>query len=224
MSPFPLIVPDTLKLLEQLTSSACLIRNEHYQLVWCNEAYERLSGETLEEMQGSSLHDYLPTDSADEREATYAEALRTQSILRVIQFGADERMLSVMIPIDSKAFGYRGVLTILQHATNIGKLISDDYDIVLRTPCMIDLAQLSTSELRVLYHISLGKVTRDIAITLERATRTIENQIASIHSKLKTNSRAELVKYVVDRGIHGFSEEEWELIIKAERDLKPMNS
>jgi DNA-binding NarL/FixJ family response regulator len=224
MGSYPSITPDSLELLEQLSSSACLMRDEQFKLVWCNEAYERMSNETLEEMLGTRMHDYLPKDCADERVACYIKALETDQLLRVIQLGADERLTCILIPINAEAFGHRGVINIIQQAPTAGTLKSNEYDIVLRTPCMTSLGQLSTSELRVLYHIALGKSTKEIADKLERSGRTIENQIASMHNKVGTGSRAQLVKYAVDRGIHGFSEEEWEFIIMAERDLKPAGS
>ena len=71
----------------------------------------------------------------------------------------------------------------------------------------------STAEMRVMYYIARGLSTREIASELHRSERTIENHIGSIHAKLNTSSRAQLVKYAVDRGIHGFPVEHWECII-----------
>ena len=150
MATYPAITPETLTLLEQLSSSACVLRNEEFRLVWCNKAYERMSFETLDEMRGNRMHDYLPKEAADEREACYIQALNSDRMLRVIQLGADERLICIMIPIDAEAFGFKGVVNILQQAPNSGTLRSDDYDIVLRTPCMDSLGMLTTSELRVL--------------------------------------------------------------------------
>ncbi|HEX2359328.1 MAG TPA: response regulator transcription factor [Solirubrobacterales bacterium] len=60
---------------------------------------------------------------------------------------------------------------------------------------------LSDRELEVLKLIALGHTNNEIAKTLFLSVRTVESHRAHIQQKLNLNSRSELVRYALDRGL-----------------------
>ena len=85
---------------------------------------------------------------------------------------------------------------------------------------MLRLTVLSFRELEVLHWVALGLSTGEIAERLCRANKTVEHHINSIHGKLSTHSRAQLVRFASERGIQAFSESEWASIVEGERSLR----
>lgn len=209
----PTIKPECLQLLDTFEISACVLRNEQFVLIWCNDAYARLCKKDKLELIGSRMSDFISEECAAERELAFQKTLDNNQMLTVMQFGSDERQLCSFFPIDEEEFGHRGVLAMIQPAPTNGALQPRSIDMLLQTSCLDDMAVLSTAEMRVMYHIARGLSTKEIASELHRSERTIENHIGSIHAKLNTSSRAQLVKYAVDRGIHGFPVDHWEYII-----------
>ncbi len=213
MLSVPLIKQECLQLLESFEISACVLRDEHFTLLWCNEAYARLCKKSKQELVGTRLSDLVSDECAAEREHAMQKVLDSNQMLTAIQFGSGERQLCAFFPIDEQEFGHRGTLAMIQPTPSSEALQPRNIDMLLQTPCLSNLSNLSTAEMRVLHHIARGLSTKDIANELHRSERTIENHIGSIHNKLNTNSRAQLVKYAVDRGLHGFPADHWEHII-----------
>jgi two-component system, NarL family, response regulator NreC len=60
---------------------------------------------------------------------------------------------------------------------------------------------LSARELQILHLVALGNTNTDIAQQLFLSVRTIETHRAHIQQKLLLDSRAELVRYAIDRGL-----------------------
>ncbi len=60
---------------------------------------------------------------------------------------------------------------------------------------------LTEREVEVLRRIALGHTNREIADQLYLSVRTVETHRQHIQQKLRVNSRAELVRYAVDRGL-----------------------
>ena len=60
---------------------------------------------------------------------------------------------------------------------------------------------LSARELEVLKLIALGHTNGEIAQTLYLSVRTVESHRAHIQQKLRLSSRAELVRYALERGL-----------------------
>ncbi len=209
-----------LPLLDSLQGIACVVRDERLRVVWCNEAYARLSGRGVEELQGSVMTDALPKAAADERGEVLLRVLRSGAPESYYQFGADKRLLCQVFPFDHDAFGHPAVLAMVQEAP-VGSALCSDADLpVLATPCLDQLRALSPSELRALYHIAHGLSTADIAERLCRATKTVEKHIESIHRKLGTSSRASIVRLATERGLQAFTPEQWERIIEGSRQVR----
>jgi two-component system response regulator NreC len=62
---------------------------------------------------------------------------------------------------------------------------------------------LTARELEVLRLIALGHTSVEIARALQLSPRTVETHRARIHRKLGLRTRAELVRYAMDRGLMG---------------------
>jgi DNA-binding NarL/FixJ family response regulator len=226
-SPLPVpgpdtpIVPAVLPILEQLTAVASVARDESLRLVWCNRAYAEFSRRTVQELIGTRMEDYIPKAAADERARPALKVMQSGRAMSYYQFGADQRLLCSVFPLDESAFGHKGVLVVIQPAPPTGALDAVHTDIpVIGTPCLDDFAALTPAELRVLYHLAAGKATAEIGDHLHRAAKTVEKQIESIHRKLGTKSRAELVRQASESGLQGFDEQAWEQIIEGARRMK----
>jgi DNA-binding CsgD family transcriptional regulator len=84
---------------------------------------------------------------------------------------------------------------------------------LLATPLLSRLKVLSPRELDVLHFVASGRSTAEAAGELERSAKTVDKHIESIHKKLETSSRAELVMFAAERGLHLFTREEWGRIV-----------
>jgi DNA-binding CsgD family transcriptional regulator len=165
-------------------------------------------------MIGTTLADILPAPAAKEREALLQNVLDTGTPCSLVQFGNDKRLLCRVLPIDEDAFGYRGVLCLLTEGPLIGMNDgTDERSTLVRTPYLDDLAALTKAELRTLYDIACGRANQDIADRQYRSVRTIENHVESIHKKLGTPTRSALVRLATERGVQGFTAEEWNEIV-----------
>lgn len=217
----PQVGMDALKLLDFLIAVPCVVRDEDLVVRWCNEAYANLSKRSKCDMLGTKMEDFISAKAAAERADTLRKVLEGGNVSRYYQFGADQRLLCTLIPIDPGSFGYRGVLTMVQPETGIGYCGDACEQIpVLGTPCLDALGALSPAELRVLLHLGKGRTTAEIAAHLSRSAKTIEKQIESVHRKLGTGSRAELVRLAVERGLQAFGDDEWEQIIEGSKAVK----
>ena len=219
------VVADSLALLEYLVAVPCVVRDQDLVLRWCNDAYARLSQRSKQELLGTKIEAFIPAKAAAERSEAMLQVLETGQSVRYYQFGADQRLLCTLLPIDADSFGYRGVLIMVQRETGMaGSDHSCDGIPVLRTPCLDKLDVLSPAELRVLLHLGRGRTTAEIGEHLSRSAKTVEKQIESVHRKLGTSSRAELVKLAVERGLQAFSDDDWEQIIEGARSIRRSGS
>ena len=220
LPPGRAITRDSLWLLGSLTGVACVIRDESLRVVWCNDAYARLCDRPVSDLLGTTMEDFLPRAAAEERGAVFTRVIRTGAPESYYQFGADKRLLCSVLPCDRDAFGGPAALAMVQEAPVGSALVSDAALPVLATPCLDQLAGLSPSELRALYHIAKGLSTAEIAQRLCRATKTVEKHIESLHRKLRTSSRAEIVRLATERGLQSFEESQWEAIIEGAKAVK----
>jgi len=62
---------------------------------------------------------------------------------------------------------------------------------------------LTSREIEILRLIALGHTSSEIADTLNLSRRTVESHREHIHHKLATRTRAELVRYALDRHLIG---------------------
>jgi DNA-binding CsgD family transcriptional regulator len=220
----PKITPETLEFLEWHMGTGWVLRDEHFVAIWCNNTYARFGGFPREKIIGTRLSDFIGEQAAKDREHAYAVAINEHRPVSNIQFNGDDRMLSTVFPIDEESFGHKGVLCMIQETPKTYPIELDDVDTIIQSPVFTKLASLSTAELRVLYYLANGNTTQEISERLFRSTKTIENQISSIHKKIGTATRGELVKFASGRGIEKYTPDEWESIITAPSSIFPSHS
>jgi DNA-binding CsgD family transcriptional regulator len=175
---------------------------------------------TREELIGSPLHGKMPAPGAEERERVLREVMQRGEVRHVYQaaFGG-QRVLCTLIPLDADDFGHAGVMSLLRfdptgHVAGAG---------VLATPRIFGnsrFAALTRRELEVLHPISEGLSSAEIGALLGRSERTISQHLRSIHTKLGTGSRSELMFLTIEAGVCGFSATEWGALIEGEMRMR----
>lgn len=210
------IRPDDLTLMRNIPGIIGVARDEELRLFWCTTSYLRVSSfvTTFEEARGTRLADTLTPGAAAERERMLRRVIETGEVLSHYLFSADSRVLCTIFPLDPDAFGHAGVLALIKDAPFDARLGIDREIPLLSTPDLYQLNALSARELEVLYFVALGLSTSEIASELVRSPKTIENHINSIHRKLGTHSRSELVRLLSERGVQSFTREEWDEIVE----------
>ncbi len=210
------IRPDDFEIISQMPGIAAVARDQDLRLFWCTPSFYRVSGkvECAENMIGTTLEDVLPVTAARERALIHQQVMDTNEAQSHYQFSVDSRVLCTIFPLDPEAFGHKGIFAVVKDAPVNARLGEHREIPVLMTPNLYTLNALSARELEVLYFVATGLKTDQIAERVNRATKTIEHHINSIHKKLGTHSRAQLVRFSSERGIQSFSSEEWSSIVK----------
>ncbi len=216
------IRPDDFELFQQIPGIAAVARDEDLRLFWCTETFYMVAGkiDSVEDMKGTLLEDVLPAAAAQEREVIQREVMESGVSNCHYQFSADARVLCTIFPLDEEAFGHRGIFAVVKDAP-VNTRLCDCHDIeVLSTPNLLQLGVLSSRELEILHYVATGMSTHEIAELVCRADKTVEHHVNSIHGKLGTHSRAQLVRYASERGIQSFSAMEWTSIVRGARSVK----
>lgn len=216
------IRPDDLEIVEQIPGIIGVARDADLKLIWCTCGFYRILDVVQEthDLKGSTLQDILTPSAAIEREKIQRQVMETGEVISHYQISADARVLCTIFPLDEQAFGHAGVLAIIKDAPIESRLCHDSDIPVLASPHLAQLNALSSRELEILHYIAKGMSTNDIASTLNRSSKTIEKQVNSIHTKLDTHSRAELVRYATERGIQSFTDEDWTAIVEGAKVLR----
>lgn len=216
------IRPDDLEIIEQIPGIIGVARDANLKLIWCTCGFYRILDVVQEsqDLKGSTLQDILTPTAALEREKIQRRVMETGEVISHYQISADARVLCTIFPLDEQAFGHAGVLAIIKDAPIDARLCHDSDIPVLASPHLAQLNALSSRELEILHYIAKGMSTNDIASTLNRSSKTIEKQVNSIHTKLDTHSRAELVRYATERGIQSFTDEDWTAIVEGAKVLR----
>lgn len=216
------IRPDDLEIIEQIPGIIGVARDADLKLFWCTSGFYRILDAVKEsqDLKGSTLQDILTPSAAIEREKIQRQVIETGEVISHYQISADTRVLCTIFPLDEQAFGHAGVIAIIKDAPIDARLCHDSDIPVLASPNLAQLNALSSRELEILHYIAKGMSTNDIASTLNRSSKTIEKQVNSIHTKLDTHSRAELVRYATERGIQSFTDEDWSAIVEGAKLMR----
>lgn len=207
--------PDDFALFDRIPGVIGAARDEGLRLLWCTRSYLRVIHKvgSFEGLEGTTLREVLTRSAAEEREGVYRRVMETEEVESHYRFIADSRMLCTVFPLDAGAFGHRGVLAFVQGAPMDAWLGGEREIPVLSMPGLGELSAMTTRELEVLYFLARGESTGAIGGALSRSPKTIENHINSIHRKLGTRTRGELVARLSACGVQGFSREEWARIV-----------
>lgn len=212
--------PSDLELFGAVPGIAAVARNEQLRVFWCNDAYAELCKLPKQQVVGTTPFDFLQPLVAEERAAAIARVMETGTSEVFYQFGADRRLLCTIAPLNVSEFGHNGVLGLVQDAPLAVYFRDNERIRTLETPSLDLLGVLTPRELELLHTIALGESTEDAANSLFRSVKTIEGHLTSIHRKLGTTSRPELVRYLVERGVSAFSREEWATLVEGASRVK----
>jgi DNA-binding CsgD family transcriptional regulator len=186
-----------------------LARDAKMVQLWCNGEYAKLHNTTPEAMAGKSLFDILPREHAEERASLMKPTLESGVVTEYYQLWRGARWLTRCFSLDPQAFGTPGLFVILARMAPETHPDDDDTRPMVVSPEYGELGVLSRRELEVLYLLAIGLDAPEIGKKLFRSPHTINDHIKAIHQKLKIDSRAQLVKLAVARGLLGFDHEEW---------------
>lgn len=205
-------------------------RDQDLKVFWSTMSFRTALAPAIEaiDLTGTSLKDIYSVSLARARERMHREIMATGKARSLFIVVADTKMLCTVFPLDEVAFGHKGVLVIIREASlGISHLHGQNLP-VQSIPDLDRLVSLSPRELEVLHHIAKGMSTNEIAETVSRSSKTVEKQVNSIHTKLGTRSRPELVRFASERGIQTFTSDQWSQIVQgakvARRELNRPNN
>ncbi|MBX3364258.1 MAG: hypothetical protein KF866_05770 [Phycisphaeraceae bacterium] len=213
----PVMSPELFAPFDGIQDVFAMARDENLRLLWANEEFLRFLGQTLEQALGTDLTPHFPAAFVQDRIERLGPAIRGESTVAYYQLLRGQRRFTRAWPLDPDSFGCRGVFILITPALEAPAMEEGDLFPVAGQADYHDLEVLSDRELEVLYHLATGLSAKEIAAKLFRAPSTIERHIESIHAKLGFSNRAELVRFVVERGLLGFTPEEWTLMIESTR-------
>lgn len=213
------IRPDELKIFDQIPGIAAVARDQDLRLFWSTPSCQRVPGKDGEavSLMGTMLEDVISEQGASERNEVHRRVMETGQAESHYRMSLGTRVLCTVFPLDEGAFGHRGIFAVSVDAAVGGWVEGKETVPILSTPNLHELSVLSSRELEVVHYVAKGMSTNDIAETLCRANKTVEHHVNSIHGKLGTHSRAELVRFVCERGIQSFSDQEWLEIVAGAR-------
>lgn len=216
------IRPDDFRVFAQIPGVLGVARDADLRVIWCTDSYCKIAGNemTIEDMLGTTVEDIVPAEAAVDRVRVHREVMESGEVRSHFRLMNDTRVISTVFPLDEQAFGHKGVFVLVQDASVHAKFLAG-YDIPIITSSNLNkLEPLTARELEVLHLVASGLSTREIAKRLHRAGKTIEHHINSIHSKLGTKSRAQLVRWASERGIQSFTDEEWGELVSGVQRLR----
>lgn len=191
-------------------------------MFWCTDEFFKVPGvvDSTTDMIGTKLSEVLQPSAAQERESILQQVIDTNTPNSHYQLSADSRVMCTIMPLDEQAFGHKGIFAMMKDARMDPRTGPQKRLPVLTTPVFGILDTLSSRELEVLHHVAVGLTTHDIAEKVCRADKTIEHHVNSIHGKLNTHSRAQLVRYASERGLQFFTDEEWSTIVQGAKKMR----
>ncbi|MEL6740960.1 MAG: LuxR C-terminal-related transcriptional regulator [Planctomycetota bacterium] len=197
-----------LGLLDVVPGIFAVARDESFRQFWCNQAYAKAHDTEPEQMAGMTLRDVLPEELAEERESHMLRALEGGEALTYDQMWRGGRYTTQCFPLDRDDLGARGWLVVLK----LARPETEGPDGVVHSGDLGDLSPLSRRELEVFRLLGFGLTTPGIAERLHRSPRTVEKHLDSIKRKLEIRTTSGLVRLSVERGLPGFTDEDFALI------------
>lgn len=204
--------PATVRPLDGVPGFCAVARDAQFRLVWCNDEYARQIDSKPANLQGQTIADIMPKPLAEERMAFMRPALEQGTMIAYQQFWVGQRWLTRVWPLDPEYLGHEGYFVIITKLSEpIRRQSGDAVPVVrfLRSAHLGDLGVLSPRELEMFYYLAAGMTVGDIAKAVHRSEKTIGRHVEHIHKKMNYNSRAELVRDAVQRGLIAYTHREW---------------
>lgn len=211
---------DDLPLIDRLPGMWAVGRDADLKIFWISGMQERMSRVPKSALIGAPLKGHMPSPGVEERERVIREVMATGLVRHVYQAGlTGQRVLCTLLPLDESDFGHGGVMTLMRFDPS-GSVPGAR---TLQTPRIFSDAKMATltrREMEILHPISHGLTSAEIGERLGRSERTVSQHLRSIHTKLGTHSRSELMFLSIECGISGFSSEEWAALIDGEMRMR----
>jgi DNA-binding NarL/FixJ family response regulator len=171
-------------------------------ILWANEAFADLVGAAdAASLMGKSPSDYLPADFA----------LETLTVMRSVSLSGESAMLRTIwagrpvMGLIRRLSGDEGrIVVTIRPELPSDVLLRRNGEFRFHQAAYADegrLALLSVRERSVLALIGAGLSTAQIARTLDRSVKTIENQRNSLGRKLNVANRVELARIAIETGL-----------------------
>jgi DNA-binding CsgD family transcriptional regulator len=186
-------------------------RDTDLRMLWCNEAFATNMGSTPDKLIGTTLHDVMTAEQADERIRLMRDVIETGEMHAHQQFWVGKRWLTRVWPLDPEAFGQPGYFVLITRLTDEAPFKGDVH--FVRSADLGQLDVLSPRELEVFYYLATGMSAGDVAKTLFRSEKTIGRHVENIHRKMGYTNRAQLVRDAVESGLVTFTSDEWRSLI-----------
>jgi DNA-binding NarL/FixJ family response regulator len=153
-----------------------------------------------------ALHDIMPAAIAEERLAHANKVLETGEPMILDGMIAGRLMRATMRPVHGESTNEHRVLETIRpipveetrpEGGSYARARTDDEGVI---------GKLTAREREVLFHISRGLSTAEIASTLGRSTKTVEWHRVSLGNKLGITNRVELARIAIRAGVTGFED------------------
>jgi len=151
---------------------------------------------------GASLWDLFPQSWARERERIYQKALAEHRTLVIRHIRRAKRVQSTCHPIYGEEDNPQALL--IFSVAGETEVPEEDSELEVIESGIVDLGpldRLTRRELEVLALVGHGMGREQIARTLYRSPKTVDNHMAAISAKLGSANRAELVKIASTAGL-----------------------
>lgn len=206
----------TFSALQDLPDVMALAVRPNGEYLWYNDAFAEFASGAAGGQRPDHIFQVMPRLLAEERLAALEPALSTGNPVEYMQYLAGSRRWTYARALDPACGLGRAVVVTLAPCLRpmertVGLPLLDHAD-------LDEMRKLSFRELIVLRLIAEGLSATECAKVEHRSTKTVENQLASVYSKLKIPNRARLIQFACERGILGFTRDEWRRIIDASRD------
>lgn len=204
--PARLAVDDFI-LLAQVPNAVVIVRNERGETVWTSpySVKDLMDDATVPPLARAA--DCLRSEVAAVVEAMVSRTRERQETFEYLQVIRGRCCFTRLVPLTGRD-GADCVGIFLMPM--LGPLASRWTGVgCISKPELGRLGSLSPRELEVVWYLAQGRSVKEVAAAMFRSVKTVENHIASIHRGLGVQSRAELVRDSVERGLTAVDLKTW---------------
>lgn len=163
---------------------------------------------------GMGLVDLFGESLGEERAGIHRAALQHRSPAVLVQLWRDRFVASTCRAVYSKDSQCIGVVEEVCFGCVPSECLSQTTRVCSAIVGADKLQRLTKSELRNAYFLTKFITSENISRITYRSVNTTDNHLQSVYSKLGLKSKYHVMKYLVDKGIHLFTESEWEIVVE----------
>lgn len=197
-------------LFEHLPGSFAVALSDDFQYLWYNRNLADQYGPARAKT-AKSLDDMYAPAFVEERRAVLDRVLARECSPLYYQLVRGRRCLTQVWRISDRQRASGGWFVLLTPEPH--RRADADSLPLLQTSHFGEIECLSSRERVVLRLVAEGLNAAECAGIEGKSTKTIENQIAAIHTKLGIDNRAALVRFACERGLLAFTRDEWASLV-----------